>query len=271
MTPSQGDLSINHFKPDQVALLWIDGEVPFFRHPVLSRHRRLVHGIFTRHGGVSSPPYHTLNISDAVGDRSENVAANLEKVRNALGAHRLVFMNQAHGDRILVVRQSAVGKWRGPSSADALLTDTPCLGLMVKQADCQAVILYDPNRHMLANVHCGWRGNVQNVLGQVVDRMKREFGCQAQDLIAAIGPSLGPCCAEFVNHGEIFPSAFKRFMVRRNHFDLQAISRWQLAKAGLRETNIEVAGICTRCRTDLFFSYRGEGKTGRFATVAMLR
>ena len=89
--------------------------------------------------------------------------------------------------------------------------------------------------------------------------------------MAAIGPSLGPCCAEFVTYRDIFPEEFDRFMVDENHFDLWALSSWQLENAGMRPENIEVAGLCTRCRTDLFYSYRAEGNTGRFGTVAMLR
>ncbi len=100
--------------------------------------------------------------------------------------------------------------------------------------------------------------------------MKKDFGCIESHLLAGVSPSLGPCCAEFVSHKEIFPDAFKRFMVQENYFDLWAISRLQLESAGLKGCNIEIAGICTRCKADLFYSYRGEGKTGRFGAIAML-
>jgi YfiH family protein len=152
-----------------------------------------------------------------------------------------------------------------------MITDLPLVALMVKQADCQAVILFDPEKGVVSNAHCGWRGNVHNILDSVVGRMKSEFGCRKADLLAAIGPSLGPCCAEFVNHEKEFPAEFRRFMVREGYFDLWEISRWQLLEAGLKEDRIEVANICSRCRTDMFFSYRAEGITGRFATVAMLK
>ena len=87
---------------------------------------------------------------------------------------------------------------------------------------------------------------------------------------AAVGPSLGPCCAEFRTYEEIFPPEFEKFMVRKNYFDLWAVSRMQLLDAGLDKAHVHIAGICTRCRTDLFYSYRGEGVTGRFGTVVML-
>jgi hypothetical protein len=108
-------------------------------------------------------------------------------------------------------------------------------------------------------------------LGAVVGRMKFEFGCRPANMLAAIGPSLGPCCAEFINYEQEFPEEFRRFMVRKEYFDLWEISRWQLLEAGLAEDHIEVANICSRCRTDMFYSYRAEGITGRFGTVAMLK
>jgi copper oxidase (laccase) domain-containing protein len=101
--------------------------------------------------------------------------------------------------------------------------------------------------------------------------MGNEFGCDPSLLRAAIGPSLGPCCAEFVTYREIFPEGFSAFMTRENYFDLWAVSRSQLLASGLKDRHIESADWCTRCRTDLFFSHRGEGVTGRFATVVMLK
>jgi len=100
--------------------------------------------------------------------------------------------------------------------------------------------------------------------------MEKEFACSAKELRAAIGPSLGPCCGEFKEYREIFPPAFSRYMVRENYFDLWAISCHQLMDAGIRAENIETAEICTKCNEDLFFSYRANKVTGRFATVAML-
>lgn len=257
--------------PSLLDLKSVRQEIPFFQFPRLFSRRQLMHGIFTRHGGVSKPPFNTLNISYSVGDQQENVAENIRKIRNVIKAKDIVHMKQSHGDGILVLGQNKSAEYNEASSADAMITDVPGIALLVKQADCQGTIIYDPNRNVVANVHCGWRGNVQNILGRVVVRMKEEFGCEKSDLLAAIGPSLGPCCSEFVSYKDIFPEVFERFMVQENHFDLWAASCWQLQRAGLREDNIEVAGICTRCRTDLFYSYRGEGKTGRFGTVVMLR
>ena len=252
------------------ALLWVREKLEYFRYPNLSVYPHLFHGVFTRNGGYSEVPYHSLNISYAVGDAPDYVTANLNRIRASIGANRLVFMNQSHGADILVLRKDQTERLDGIPSADAIITDVPLIALMVQLAECQGVILFDPKKNVLAKVHCGWRGNVQNILERVVIRMKKDFGCVESNLLAGISPSLGPCCGEFVSHRDIFPDGFSRFRVRENYFDLWAISRWQLENAGLRRGHIEVAGICTRCRSDLFYSYRGEGKTGRFGAVAML-
>ncbi|MDY6972501.1 MAG: polyphenol oxidase family protein [Thermodesulfobacteriota bacterium] len=256
--------------PNVTDLLWVGERPAYFRYPKFSLSTRLIHGVFTRRGGVSEGPYNSLNTSYAVGDRQENVAANLRRVKEAVGAERLICMNQSHGDGILILRQGHSDLPCEFPCVDAIITDVPGNALLVKQADCQGVIVFDPIKRVVANIHCGWRGNVLNILGSVLTRMKEVFGCRGSDLLAAVGPSLGPCCAEFVDHERIFPVSFKHFMVRENYFDLWAVSCRQLLDAGLLQENIEIAGICTRCSTDLFYSYRGEGRTGRFGTVAML-
>jgi YfiH family protein len=249
----------------------VDREVPFFQFPGLSVYPELAHFVFTRRGGVSDSAFRSLNVSFSTGDSADNVETNLSVIRQIIGARSLRFMNQVHGNNILILQESTVLGVERVFTADAMITGVPGTALLVKQADCQAVILYDPARRVVSNVHCGWRGNVNGVLRAVVTAMEAEFGCDPSGLRAAIGPSLGPCCAEFVTHQEIFPESFRPFMARENFFDLWAISRSQLLALGLRKEHIESADLCTRCRTDLFYSYRGEGRTGRFATVAMLR
>lgn len=246
-------------------------DVPFFQFPGLSVYPGLAHFVFTRLGGVSDSAFRSLNVSFSTGDNAEDVETNLSIIREIAGARSLRFMNQVHGNTIKILRERDFQDSADPFTADAMITDRPGVALLVKQADCQAVILYDPVRQVVSNVHCGWRGSVNGLLSAVVGTMRAEFRCDPSCLRAAIGPSLGPCCGEFVTHREIFPDSFKAFMVRDNYFDLWAISRSQLVASGLKDEHIESANCCTRCSTDLFYSYRGEGRTGRFATVVMLK
>lgn len=262
-------MSPNPGLPANPCLQWKEDAPLRFFMKGLAHEAGLRHFFFTRWGGKGRFPFESLNISLAVGDDPAVVAGNIEIVRETMDASCVVFVRQNHGRNIAVldgVRPWAAGM---EPEADILMTRQRNAALMVKLADCQGVVLYDPEG-ALCLVHCGWRGNVANVLGRAVAAMGEMFGTRPENLRAAIGPSLGPCCAEFVDFESIFPPDFKRFMKEGYRFDLWALSRAQLVEAGVRDDLIECAGICTRCRTDLFFSYRGEGLTGRFCAAAML-
>ena len=246
-------------------------KVTTFRFEKLSQAHKLRHEVFSRLGGVSRSPFDSLNVSHESGDNPENVRVNLQIVMGVMGTGQMLSMNQRHGKDISLYREGVDSLTSTVLNGDAIISNQSKVALMVKSADCQAIILFDPLERVVANVHCGWRGNRLNIVADVVAMMKSEFQCKPSHIMAGIGPSLGPCCAEFVTHEELFPKHFDRFMVRKNYFDLWGLSRWQLLKAGLKKENIEVAGLCTRCRTDLFYSYRAEGATGRFATVVMLK
>lgn len=237
----------------------------------LSAYKELVHRVFTRNFGCSRRPYNSLNVGYAVGDDPLSVDRNILSIRQNTGAERVISMNQQHGDTIILLKSgpAAVHEW--VFEADALITDIPGMAIMVKQADCQGIILFDPIKKVVAVVHSGWKGSVKNISGKVVKKMFADFGVSPENIIAAIGPSLGPCCGEFTTYEEIFPAHFKDFMSGKAHFDFWAITEKQLMDSGVKSENIEKAGLCTRCNTGLFYSYRGEGVTGRFATVAMIK
>lgn len=245
-------------------------DVFYMKFPLMSEYSTLEHRVFTRNGGASRDPFKSLNTSYTVGDLSENVENNLQIIKQVITADNLMYMNQVHGKEVLSLSKKKNHELYSVPDADAIITDIPSLAIMIKQADCQGIILFDPVRQVVSVVHSGWKGSVENILDATVKKMETEFKCDPENIIAAIGPSLGPCCAEFVSYEEMFPSFFRKYMTATNHFDFWLISEMQLVKAGLLKKNIEISGICTKCRTDLFFSYRGEDITGRFATVAMI-
>jgi YfiH family protein len=179
--------------------------------------------------------------------------------------------NQVHGTSILVL-DNIPGSSESPfffaaGTGDALVTNIPGVHLIIQTADCQPVMMVDVNKKVVANVHVGWRGNVQNILGLTVKKMAEIYGCRPPDLQVAIGPSLGPCCAEFINYRQEFPSILWPYKDDRHRFDLWKISTDQLQAAGVAKANLHLSKICTKCRTDLFFSYRAQSRTGRFASV----
>jgi len=218
--------------------------------------------VFTRQDGVSSGPFRSLNLSLEVGDDPVHVAENLERVRKSCGLSNLVIPNQVHGSRVTVVEDGAM-----PGDCDAVITRKPGLGLLIRQADCAAVILYDPETRAVGNAHSGWRGIVENVVGAAVNAMITEFGCRPDRMWAAQGPSLGPCCAEYRDYRRLFPEKLVRYRGDADRFDFWRAIEDQLADAGIPREHVSSAGICTRCDTSRFFSYRAEGVTGRFGTV----
>jgi len=228
---------------------------------------KLRHGVFNRRGGFSRSPYNSLNVSQGVGDDSLLVARNRGLIKVALGINVLVSARQIHGDRVLLV-DTGVHQDFEADGYDALITRGNA-GLMIQQADCQAVIIFDPETPSLALAHVGWRGNVGNTVGATVGAMVNSFGSVPAKLRSAISPSLGSCCGEFVDFRRELPTWMHEFQVRPNYFDFPAITSHQLQEAGLLRENICSSGICTRCNP-AYFSYRRSGITGRFATVATL-
>lgn len=257
-------------KKNQITDEKTPGDLFYYCFPGLLKYNSLCHRVYTRNGGYSCPPYKSLNISYSVDDDPSCVKQNLNLITGNMDADRLIHMNQQHGSTVISLDRGNETEQEKIFDADALVTNIPKAAIMVKQADCQGVILFDPAEPVVAVVHSGWKGSVKNILGKTVKRMIHDFNCRPENIIAAIGPSLGPCCAEFKTYKEIFPEHFQEHMTGEFNFDFWAISEMQLIEAGIVKENIEKAGICTKCRTDIFFSYRGEKVTGRFATVAMI-
>jgi YfiH family protein len=239
--------------------------------PLLADLPEVVHGFFSRQGGASTGAYQSLNVSLAVGDRQESVAENLRRMRQALGLSELAAAAQVHGGRAAVITSPDQALLSDLPEVDILVTTVPGLGLLIKQADCQAVIFYDPVNRVVANVHCGWRGQVHNILGETVRLLQSRFGTRPADLYAAVGPSLGPCCAEFKNFRREFPPALWTYQVRPTYFDLWRLSRDHLAAAGLMPSRLDLVGLCTRCDAEHFYSYRRDQMTGRQGAVIALR
>lgn len=221
---------------------------------------QIIYHFFDRLEGASKAPFHHANVSFYVGDEPEAVTANREMVKRQLGADFLLSAKQVHEDKIYSLK--------GPLAADTevegydgLITNQPGIALMIQQADCQGVVLQDRVHKVIGAVHCGWRGSVINILEKCVKTMVDDFGADARRIQAAISPSLGPCCAEFVNHKLELPQNFSQFKVKENHFDFWQISISQLMDSGLQAEHISCASICTQCDEN-YFSYRRSVKKG---------
>lgn len=231
------------------------------------------HAVFTRWGGHGQGDFSALNLGLLVGDHPETVAMNRTLVKEALGCRHLATARQVHGTNIQVVDDLAEDQ--EIPDCDALVSTTPGIGLLIQQADCQAVLLHDPVRRVVAAAHVGWRGSVVGLPTLLVDFLRLHLGCKPADLHALISPSLGPCCAQFVNFRDELPPELHGYNDGRDYFDFWRITRDQLHEAGVQRPKIETSGICTMCSTD-YFSHRRAVRemrpsTGRNGTLIALK
>jgi YfiH family protein len=235
------------------------------------------HALFTRHGGVSLPPFASLNLSHAVGDAAERVRGNRARCLAVLGRALpdLIVAGLVHGAAVGVSEtcpgEPGVDGSRVIPRVDSLISATPGAVLMITAADCLQILLLDPRVPAIGLVHAGWRGLVAQAIAATVEAMTRQYGTRPDHLLAGVGPGLGLCCAEFTDPQSELPHGFAPFIHGR-HVDLRAVAGDQLAQAGLRPGNVEHMNLCTRCRRHEFFSHRGDqGRTGRFGAFLVLQ
>jgi len=240
----------------------------------------LTHAIFTRQGGYSQAPFDTLNLGSSVGDDPQAIKKNYEQVYQVthITPEQTVSCHLIHSADVLTINQANQQRLMG--KADGLVTGTPNIYLSMRFADCTPLIFFDPARGAVGLTHAGWRGTMQDMAGATVRMMVKQFDCRPGDMIAVIGPAIGPCCYEVgpevmaaaTENFEDSASLFTRWNGKANHahFNLWEANRRQLAAAGVQQ--IIQSELCTACRTDQFFSHRAEqGRTGRFGVIIGLR
>jgi hypothetical protein len=245
--------------------------------------------VTTRHGGVSTGPYGSLNLGGHVGDQPEAVAENRRRLAAALGVDRLTIADQKHTATIAVVDGALAGRGHdgvADSAAafpetDAMITNRPGVALTILVADCAPVVLYDPVRRAVGVAHSGRVGTVKGVIPETVKAMTATFGSLPDDLLIGIGPAIGAASYEIgaAQAAEVtaaFGEAGNDELLtptRPGHatFDLAAAIRRQLRTAGIAKENVHHLAIDTRTSTDDFFSDRAVRPCGRFAAIAFLR
>jgi len=256
-----------------------------YRFAALERFPGLVHGVTTRLGGVSAPPFASLNLSFAVGDDPGAVRCNRQRLAETLGVpvQATVTAHQVHGTTVRLVTATEAGAGAlDPATSlpasDALITTTPGLYLTQRYADCLPMLFYDPRRRAAGLAHAGWRGTLAGIAGKTVMAMIAAFQTHPADLWVGLGPAIGPCCYE-VGADVIAAAAAagQSAALRpqgngRVHFDLWAANRDQLRAAGVPDTQILDSHLCTACHTNAFYSHRAEGgRTGRFGALLGIR
>jgi polyphenol oxidase len=243
-------------------------KIEWIEYDILEDHPILDIRTFLRHGGVSEKKFSSLNVSDKIGDHLDNVKMNRELIREILKTPKLVFANQTHSDMVLLVTKENADK---SFNCDALVTNEKNIALAITHADCQALMLFDPEYKVIAAVHAGWRGLCLNIYQKTVSFMVNNFNTRPSNIIACMSPSLCLKHSEFKNYKKEFPKELWSYQKDRFHFDLRQIGVDQLMSAGIKNKNIELANDCSFCNEKDFYSHRREKETGRNCTVICLK
>jgi YfiH family protein len=243
------------------------------------RWQEIRHGVFTRHGGVSSDPWGTLNTGGTVGDDVEAVRENHRRIFAALDVNgeRSCTTWQVHGVDVVHANEPVQGR-RWVARADGIITNQPDVPLVMRYADCVPLLVYDPVVKAIGLGHAGWRGTVKGMAANMVRAMQQAYGSKPADIQAVIGPSISP---ERYQVGEEVVAAAHDYygesadIIRRDpadgtaYLDLWTANMLDFQQVGV--TDLEVMGICTYQNTTDFHSHRAEkGRTGRFGVVMSL-
>ena len=261
---------VNH---EQNGLFWLTS-------PLLDGVR---HGFSTRRGGVSPAPWDTLNLRFGCGDTPEHVAENYRRLLGAveMDPARAVLSLQVHRDDVRLCTSADAGKGlmqERDYETDALITGEKGLPLVVFSADCGTVLLHDPAAGCVGAVHAGWRGCAAGIVEKTVREMARLLGARPERILAALGPCIGKCCFETDSDvpeamaSSALGAEAEPYLERRGtkyHVDLAGLNRQWLLRAGVLPEHIEVCGLCTACRPDLFWSHRKMGEA-RGVQAAMI-
>lgn len=243
----------------------------------------ITHAFCTRWGGISEGKLANLNFGTRSGDSEEHLLKNRGLLCSAfdIPEQNLVTVNQVHGDKLLIIDEKRQD-WRHDEKLeyDGIISAMPGVPIGIKTADCVPVFLADCARRVVGVVHAGWRGTSMGIVARAIDTFMKEFTSTPADILAVIGPAIGPCCYE------VDESVFHHFDNKRGEesffargkedgkwmLDLPAANKSQLLDAGVPPENIFSADICTSCNRDTFFSHRGErGGTGRQLSFMMLQ
>ncbi len=254
----------------------------------LSGFDHLLHFVSTRLGGISNGAFESLNTGFHVGDDNFRVLKNRRILADDVGVDldKFTFANQCHSSNVAIVDSSGRGKGAmeqetALANTDGMVTNVQniCLGIQV--ADCVPILLYDPVKEVIASLHAGWKGTLRKIVPETVGKMVQHYGTKSEHILAALGPANGPCCYEVGNDvvrearialGNINAIIKPAKTPGKFIFDQWAANIRQLKDAGVKEKNIECAGICCQCNDDQFYSNRaGQGHTGRYMAGIMLK
>lgn len=245
--------------------------VTLLKSGVLEREYCVRHCFTTRLGGVSGGCYASTNMGFSRGEDRDTVMKNYRIVCDAAGLNfgGLTKTYQKHSIKVTEITGDKVGsgfvKPELPVT-DAVITNLPGVPLVCHTADCVPVLLYDRKTHAIAAIHAGWRGMADGIIEETIGAMEDAYDTDPADLVAAVGPCIGPCCFEVDSDvAERFRSEFGDGVIipgtggNKTRIDLPACARDSLSGCGLDDCNIDISNECTKCKEELYYSHRRTG------------
>lgn len=264
------------------------GELEYYTFDSFDNIDFIGHCFTTKHGGVSDGFLSSLNLGFSRGDNIENVYKNFDIICDALGVkkNQCVTLRQVHTTRIITADESIKGMGFRDDieriEADAFITNKKGIVLVTFHADCVPLYFVDTEKRVIGMAHAGWRGTADGMAAKMVERMVSEFGCNAKNIKAGIGPSIGLCCfqvdkpvVDIFNQKYTFAYKYTEKDADaegKYKIDLWGINKEILISMGVEEENIEIGGICTKCNPDIFYSHRVMGeKRGTMGAFLFLK
>ncbi|WP_263833642.1 peptidoglycan editing factor PgeF [Sulfurospirillum oryzae] len=222
------------------------------------------HFFTNRFGGVSQPPFDSLNLGLHVNDTALHVKENRERLKAQLGVSKLVFMDQIHSDKIVLIETG----YETPE-CDAMISNVPDVALAVMVADCIPILFYDGVHQAIGVAHAGRVGTRLHVGQKTAQAMCETFGSSLDEMKIWMGPSIHSCCYEVGVEATLGFEKFLHVKEGKYFLDLQNYNREAFLALGIKPENLTISDVCTCCDAD-YFSYRREKQTGRFTGVIVL-
>ncbi len=260
---------------------------PYLTYKKIDEIEFVKHCFSTRLGGVSEGEFESMNLSFGRGDSKENVIENYKKLCSSVGFdfETLVASAQDHNSVVRCVTSSERGigitKPRDMESVDALITNEKNVTLVTYYADCTPLYFVDTNKKVIGLAHAGWRGTVKRIGQEVIKSMEENYSSQAEDIIVAIGPAISQCCYEVdeeccKHFKEMKDLNTDRFIEKKENgkymLDLLEANRQIVLKSGVKESNIVISDLCTKCNSELLWSHREtKGKRGGMAAFMSIK
>ena len=268
--------------------------IEFLRFKALEKYKEKLDVLVTlRRGGVSGGVFDSLNVRAVGTDKLENVLENVTRIGKVIGKNieHICKGSQAHTDNVIYINEQNMSEFAysklNKYEVDGYITDSNKLATLVTTADCNPIVIYDPVHNAVANIHSGWKGTIRRIYLVALNKLKEQFGTNANDIIVCVGPAIKACC--FSSEEESFKENFTNIWSdeekyiyyeeensKRFHIDLKYVITKDFVKEGVKEENIHFADICTCCNNQDFYSFRyktmnKEEDYGCFATVVKLK